>query len=89
VSQKFIAPGAAIPANDVNFRLRMRQRRAQIMEQIEQTRVQPVDRSSTVIAQKSIEAIHCLWDVIVASPIDQVDLLVGVEMAEPEAILWL
>jgi hypothetical protein len=42
-----------------------------------------------VIAQKSIEAIHCLWDVIVASPIDQVDLLVGVEMAEPEAILWL
>jgi hypothetical protein len=60
------------------------------MEQIEQTWVQPVNRSSTMIPQKSIEAIHCVWNVIVTSPVDQVNLLVGVEMAEPEPIfpLW-
>ena len=56
------------------------------MEQIEQTWVQPVNRSSTVIPQKSIEAINCVGDVIVAAPVDQVNLLVGVEMAEPEPI---
>ena len=59
------------------------------MEQIEQTWVQPVNRSGTVIPQKSIEAINCGWNVIVASPVNQVNLLVGVEMAEPEPIFWL
>lgn len=58
------------------------------MEQIEQTWVQPVNRSRPVIPQKSIEAINCVWNVIVASPVDQVNLLVGMEMAEPEPIFW-
>ena len=59
------------------------------MEQIEQAWVQPVNRSRTVVPQKSIKAINRVWDVIVASPVDQVNLLVGVEMAEPEPIFWL
>lgn len=59
------------------------------MEQVEQTWVQPVNRSRTVIPQKSIKPIHCVWNVFVASPVNQVNLPVGVEMAEPEPIFWL
>lgn len=89
LSQKLIAPGTAISADDVNFRLRTSCRSGQIMEQVEQTGVKSMNCSCAMIAQKSFEAINCIWQVSVAPPVNQVNLLVRVSMVEPQPIFRL
>ena len=89
LSQELIAPGTAISADDVNFRLRTSCRSGQIMEQVEQTGVKSTNRSRAMIAQKSIEAINCIREVSVASPVNQVNLLVRVGMVEPQPVFTL
>lgn len=59
------------------------------MEQIEQAWVKSENGPSAMVPQKSVEAINCIRKVFGASPVDQINLLVGVGMVESEAIFSL
>jgi hypothetical protein len=60
------------------------------MEQIEKAWVKSENGPSAMIPEKSVEAINCIRNVFTASPVDQVNFLVGVQMTESKAIfsLW-
>lgn len=59
------------------------------MEQIEQAWIKSENGPCAMIPKKSVEAINCIWNVFTASPVDQINLLVGVGMVKSEAIFSL
>jgi hypothetical protein len=86
VSEKLVAPGTAISANNVNFGLRTSYQCGQLMEQVEKTWVKSINRPSSMITEKSIKTIDRIGEVSVAPTVDQINLLVGVGMVEPEPV---
>jgi hypothetical protein len=56
------------------------------MEQIEQTWVKSINRPITMITEKSIETIDRIGDVNIAPTVNQINLLFGVSMVEPQPV---
>src|SRR6185437_2161665 len=82
-----IAPWRAIPADDINRSVGVAEADHQIMKQVEFFQVVIFHVSSAMVAEKMIEVRHGIRKVTVANPIHDVDVLSGVQMVEPEAIL--
>src|SRR5690242_10174679 len=74
-SEVFIAPRRAIPAHDVDFRIRTSQCRIQIVQQIEDARIVFVNIARPMITKISIELSQSFRIISVPVPINDVDPL--------------
>jgi hypothetical protein len=56
-AKKFVAPGRTVAANHVDFTTRIAKRRGKVVQKIEETRIEMMHISGTVVAQKMVELV--------------------------------
>jgi hypothetical protein len=85
-AQKLIAPGRAVPADDVDYGIGLAQLSGEIVQQVENPRVVVADVAGTVVAQVAIEAIERCGKVMAALAIDDVQAFAGVQVEELQPV---
>ena len=86
-AQELIAPGRAISTDHVDLAAGVVQVNGEIGEQIEETRIEVMDVSGAVVAEKVIELVQGFREVGVAALVDDVEMLTGVSVIEAEPLL--
>ena len=71
--QEFVTPGRTVAANNINLPIGTFQPSVEVMEKIENLRIVVTDVPSTVISQKLIESHQGFGNVMIASPINEVN----------------
>ena len=86
-SKEFVAPGSAIAAHDIDFCAGAAQRRGEVAQQIEESRVQIYYIPSSVIAEKMIEPIDRIGKIQIALLIYDIDPLARVQMKQQKPMI--
>ena len=79
-SQKLITPRRSISTNDVNFPVWLSEFRRQIVQQVEDSGIVVMHIACPMIAQVMIQLIERLGNVLIATPIHNIQPLAGVRM---------
>ncbi len=85
-TKKFVAPGRAISADDVDLTVRPPYGSSQVMQQIEQAFVERMNLTGSMIPQKLVKASNRAGDVKVASPVNDVESLTSMGVEKIEAV---
>ena len=85
-AQKFVAPGCTVAANHIDFTSGIAERRDQVVEKVEEARIEMADIFSTVIPQKIIELIQRFRNVLITAAIDDIQPLARVSVIEAEPV---
>src|ERR1700683_3444354 len=86
-AQEFVAPGCAVAANHSDFTAGIAQRRGQVVEKVEESRIEMAHVSGTVVAQIMVELVERFGDVLVTATIDNIQPLARVSVIEAEPVL--
>src|ERR1700729_2907251 len=86
-AQEFVAPGRTVAANHIDFTTGIVERRGQVVDKVEEARIEMADISSTVVAQKMVEVVKRFGDVLITATIDDIQPLARVSVIEAEPIL--
>src|SRR6202020_3289653 len=86
-AQEFVAPGRTVAANHIDFSTGIAERCGQVVEKVEEARIEMADISSTVVAQKMVEVVKRFGDVLITATIDDIQPLARVSVIEAEPIL--
>ncbi len=76
--QKFVAPGGAVTADDVDLAVRMLRHDGEVREQVKQARIEMMDVAGAMIAQEMIQLIQRFRHVSLAAAINEVDVFARV-----------
>lgn len=87
-TKKFITPGRAISADDVDLTIRPTYGNSQVVQQIEQALVEIMNLTRPMITQKPVEASDRGRNVSVASPVNDTESLTSMGVEKVEAV-WL
>jgi len=85
-AQKFVAPGGAIAANNVNLAVGPSQFCIEVVEQIENPRIVSPNYSGAVITQVIIESNQRLRNVVISPAINNIDAFSRMSVEKAEAI---
>src|SRR5271166_3988914 len=86
-AQKFVAPGGTVAANHVDLTTGIAERRGQVVEKIEEARIEMMHISGTVVAQIMVELVQRFGDVLITATIDDIQPLACVSVIEAETVL--
>jgi hypothetical protein len=86
-AQEFVAPGRTVAANHIDFTSGVAERRGQVVEKVEEVRIEMTHISGTVIAQKVVELAQRFGDVLITAAIDDIQPLARVSVIEAEPVL--
>jgi hypothetical protein len=86
-AQEFVAPGSTVAANYIDFTTGITERRGQVVEKVEEVRIEMTHISRTVIAQKMVELVQRFGDVLITTTIDDVQPLARVRVIKAEPVL--
>src|SRR5437016_5572411 len=79
-----IAPGSAVAAYHVDFRVRLSDRGDEITQQIKQPRIDVMDIASAMVAQETFELVNSLGHILITNSINDIDVFVSVGVIEPQ-----
>lgn len=85
--QEFVAPRSAVAANHVDFGSRAANRRCEIGQQIEQSRIEGTLVAGAMVTEEVLKVCSCLRNVSVSDAINNVDTFVGMGVVETQPIL--
>ena len=85
-TQKFVAPRRTVSTDHVNFSVGVVQRCGQVMEQVEQARIEMMNVARTMVTKKMVERIQRSRYVGIAAPVNDVESLAGVCVIEAEPV---
>jgi len=86
-AQEFVALGRTVAANHVDFTPGIAERGSQVVEKVEEMRIEMTHVSGTVIAQKMVEIVEGFGDVLITATIDDIQPLVRVSVIEAKPVL--
>ena len=84
-SQKFVRGWRPVTADHLNLSVGCSDGQREVGQQIEQARIEMMDRSRQTIAQETIELDQSLWKVALFPPINQIQMLAGVQMKQAKS----
>ncbi len=82
--EEVVAPRGAIPADNVDFGILLSESARKIVQQIEQMRVEMVNRACPVVPEKEFQLLDGPWKILIAATVNQIQPLVGMSVIEPE-----
>jgi hypothetical protein len=86
LTQVVVAPRGAVPANDVDFAIRMAQLRQKIVEQIELFDVVVLHVTGAVIAKKVVKLRHPIRLILIANSVNHIDMFAGVQVIKAQPV---
>ena len=84
--QVVVAPRGPIPADNVDFAVGVSQLDQQIVQQIEFLEVIILHVTGAVVAQKMVQLRNTVRQVLIADPIDHIDMFAGVQVIEAQPV---
>ena len=88
-AQEFVAPGRTVAANYIDFATGIAERRGQVVEKVEEMRIEMMHITGTVIAQKMVELVERFGNVLITATIDNIQPLTGMSVIEAEPVfVW-
>ena len=88
-AQEFVAPGRTGATNHIDFTTGIAERRRQVVEQVEEARIEMAHISGTVVAQIMVELVQRFGDVLITATIDDIQPLAGVSVIEVQPVfVW-
>jgi hypothetical protein len=85
-AQEFVAPGSTVSADHVDLAAGIAKGRGQIVEKVEQVRIEMPHASRAVIPQKMIELVQRIRNVSITATVNNVKPLAGVGVIETQPI---
>ena len=84
-AKEFVAPGRAVAADHIDLAAGIIERQREVVEQVKEPRIEVMHLSRTVVTEEVIELVHCIRQIRIAAPVNDVEMLpcVGVIEAEP------
>src|SRR5580658_5739590 len=86
-AQELVAPGRAVAANHIDFAAGIGERRGQVVEKVEEPRIEMTHISGAVVAQIMVELVHRFGNVFITAAIDDIQPLARVSVKEAEPVL--
>jgi hypothetical protein len=86
-TKEFIAPGSAVAANNIDFRVGMTDGSGQIGKNIEDVWIKVFDVARAVVAQKVIQLRFSVGKIAIAYSIDDINALASVGMIQAQMML--
>ncbi len=85
-AEKSIAPRRAVTTDHIDFRIRVAESTGQIVQQIEQPRIEMVDRSGAVVAKKVLQLVDGRRNILLPAPVNDIEPFIGVSVIQPKTV---
>ena len=86
LAQVVVAPRRPIPADDVDFAVRMPKLDQQIMQEVELLQVIRLHVTGAMVAKKMIQLRDTIRQVLITDAVDHVEVLAGVQVIESQPV---
>jgi hypothetical protein len=77
-----VAPGGAVTADNIDFAVRVSQLDQQVVQQIEFLEVIVLYIAGAVVAEKMVQLGDTVGQILIADPINHIDMLAGMQVIE-------
>jgi hypothetical protein len=85
-AEKVIAPGSAIPANNIDLAVEMTQSGQKVMQEVEFPDVIILLVTRTVVAKKMVQRRNAFRKVLITYPINNIEMFSGMKVIEAKPI---
>ena len=86
-AQEFVAPGSTVAADHIDLTTGIAERRGQVVEKVEEARIEMTHISGAVIAQIMVELVERFGDVSITAAMNDIQPLTRVSVIEAEPVL--
>ena len=85
-TQELVAPGRAVSADHINFTARIVERSGQVVEHVEQARIEMVYLSRAMVAEIMVEFIERMRQIGIAAAVNDIETLAGMGVIKVKAV---